>query len=343
VGSAKVPPLGADRSSHAPEISGRATTRPVLPIAFPILGILLAAGTVGAFFADSGSVIGADITLAVLLTPVLPGVLLLALAGVGVPAVQATPGPIRWVLVHAGWAAVGALAAALELLWSAYRPNDDWPEFQLWYASAVWLTVLLGLLFFLMCGWWLARRTFQDDRRRAPSRLVRASGYAIAALVGAAFPVWWLASAAPGRQRLRCVWYGVENDACDAGAEIWRTGGVSVVFGWLALVLGVFVVVALVGLLAAVLRMVFAERLRSARPWLVQFGVALLGLSAVSLAYLGVDSHQVAMGKSGLPFVGLLRVIQEPSITADPTGAIVMGVLFVVMLTLALVVRSGAR
>jgi hypothetical protein len=335
VGTARVPP--AAPPGHP------GLVRSILAVAgLVVVAAILTAGAVNWVPAGQATVVGVDVLLAVLLTPALPGVLLLGLAGVGVPPVRATPGPVRWVLVHAGWAVISAVPVTLELLWLAYQP-DDWTAFQIWYGSAVWLAVAAGLLLLVVCGWWLARRTFQSGPRRAPSSLARARGYAAAVLAGAGCVMWWFVCVAPLHLHNRCVWSTAENSACDAGAAIWRQGGPLVPLAWLYLAIGGFVVLSIVGLLAALLRVLVAERLRTARPWLVRIAVGLLGLSGAGLAYLGVDSHRAVVGQSRLPLAAVLRTIQAPAITADPTLTVAFAILFVPLLALAIAVQTARR
>src|SRR5262249_26221385 len=160
--------------------------------------------------AEDAAVIGVDVVLAALLTPVLPGLMLLALAGVGVPAGRANPGPIRWTLVHAASAAGGALVAALALLWLSYQP-DDWPGFVGWSSPSAWIAVAAGLLRALACGWWFARGTFEKAPRRAPGRPTRVRGYAAAVAAGVVCALWWFAVAAPLHIHNRCVWATTVN------------------------------------------------------------------------------------------------------------------------------------
>jgi hypothetical protein len=337
------PAVGTARVSQAtpPDRPGRA--RWIAAVAgLAVLAGLVAVGAATWIPAEDAAVIGNDVALAVLLTPILPGVLLLALAGVGLPAAGATPGPVRWVLVHAGWAVGGAVPIMLELLWLSYRP-EDWTGFQVWYGSTIWTAVGAGLLVLVVCGWWLARRTFQAGPRGVPGRQARAQGYAAAALAGAGCALWWFASAAPRHVHIRCIWVTATNDACDAGASVWRTGGPSVVLGWLYLAIGAFVVLSLVGLLAAMLRMLFADRLRAARPALVRLGVGLVGVAAVGLVYLGVDGHRAAVGQSSMPLASVLRAVEAPSISADPGVPIAIGILFIPVLVLAIATQTVRR
>jgi hypothetical protein len=314
----------------------------VTVVGLAVMAALLTAGAISWPPAGQETVIGTDVVLAVLLSPILPGTLLLALAGVAIPTVSASPGPVRWVLVHSGWAIGGGVPVTLELLWLSYQP-DDWTRFQAWYGSAAWLSGVVGLLFLVACGWWLARRTFQAGPGHAASRLVRVRGYAVAALIGAGCPLWWFAAAAPLHLHNRCVWSTAENSACDAGAAVWRTGGLSVPLGWLYVALGAFILLSLVGLLAAVLRILFADRVRTRRSLLIRIGVGLLGLSAAGLAYLSVDSHRVAVGQSSMPWISVVRAVQAPAITSDPTATVAAVILFVPLLALAIAVQAVRR
>jgi hypothetical protein len=314
------PPVEAEAEPPPGEpavTAGPTVVRRNLAVAFLVL---FGAVTLIAFAALkpdlSEVIIGTNAALAAVTSPLPLGLFLLALAGVGVPARGARPGPIRWVLSRAGWAVAGLTPTALVL---ADQSNlESWSTFAYWYRSAVWVPLAGALVFLVVCLWLL----LGSLSRKAPEGWRTRLGAALAAMaMGVLCGLWWFASGYTGTGDT-CSWAGDGNDLCDVGAGLAGMGGAGNPLGWLLFATGAFAVLGSVGLCCAILRMLATDRLRRTRPVLSRIGVALFILAAVLLADLTLADHTAAVQESALddPLAQLTNWLGTSSRTAYYNG-----------------------
>src|SRR5262249_38334649 len=100
-------------------------------------------------------VVGTNAALATVTAPLPLAVFLLALAGVGIPAVGSRPGPVRWALTRAAWVVAGLPPVTLLLANRSYK--DSGSAYAEWYQTAVSVPFAAGLGFFVVCLWLLRR------------------------------------------------------------------------------------------------------------------------------------------------------------------------------------------
>jgi hypothetical protein len=127
------------------------------------------------------------------------------------------------------------------------------------------------------------------------------------------------------------------------GASISEVGGLQIPIAWLLFATGVFAVLGTVGLVGAILRMLFADRLRAARPVLVRIGVGVLIVSAGLMADLSFFTHRAVQDgnfSEGDPLALFALWLANPSRTAYPTAIICFTVLFVVLTVVAALTQA---
>jgi Hsp70 protein len=277
-------------------------------------------------------VVGTNAAMSAVLSPLALGVLVLALAGVGIPDAGSRPGPVGWVLARAGIATVGLTPVAL-ILANRARHVDNFAD---WYQNAAWLPFIAALALLVGSGWLLFRRF----RPAGPGRV---RGYLLTVAAGVLCGLWWFA--AGWTYGHGCSWYDGGNDICGTGDALSGIGGAAIPLGWLTFAVGGVTVLGTVGLASALLRMLFADRLSRVRPILARTGAGLFVVAALLLADLSLADHNAAGANDilGDPVAKLTNWLDTPARTVYPNGIAWFSALFVVLLIAAGSVQLAQR
>jgi hypothetical protein len=197
-----------------------------------------------------------------------------------------------------------------------------------------------ALVFFLLSLWLLVGGLSRPAR---DTRAARVRGRLTAVAAGVLCGLWWFAEGYP--DNTGCYWSGSTNGICAVGNGLSGIGGAAIPLGWLLFAVGAFTVLATVGLAGALLRMLFADRLRQARPVLARIGIGLFVVAAVLLADLSLADHSAASTDNTLqdPLAQLTDWFGTPARTAYPNGIAWFTVLFVVLVIVAGPVQAARR
>lgn len=341
------PPVVAPEPAQAPRDPAVAW-RPLGAAVLLLLGAVVAIASASWETGQRELIIGTNAALSAVVTPLPIAMFLFALAGVGIPAARSRPGPVGWVLIHAGWAA-GALTPLGLLLLNLSNNYYSWNDFADGYRYEVWVSFAAALALLVVCLWLLLgglSRAGRAGRAGQSDRAKRIRGYLTAGAAGVLCGLWWFSGAAFYSHEACESFSGSRNDICEMGASISEVGGPQIPLAWLLFATGAFAVLGTVGLVGAILRMLFADRLRAARPVLVRIGVGVLVVSAVLMADLSFfTQHAVQDGNfyEGDPLALFTLWLANPSRSAYPIAIICFAVLFVVLTVVAISVQAAQR
>jgi Hsp70 protein len=297
--------------------------------------------------APEALLVGVNVALSPVTTPLLLVAVLLAVAGVGVPGLGTGGSPVRWALTHAGWAAA-ALAVVVLLVTTWLGPIAFWDDYVPWYVSRSWLASGAAVLLATAGAVLLGIRVRRLSQTQAAGGRRRIAGYIVAALVGVVCGLWWFAGSTMIGDRpsfTACDWSNSIVGPCEVGVRVYAVKlPVKLLFA-LSAGVGAFLVLGTVGLLAVALRMRVADPRATATQVPVRVAALVLLLCAGAAADMVRYAHAVADSARPVndPVATIVKLIETPSRTHMVLLAAVAALLFSGAAWLALSAQSIRR